>query len=133
MRRARTTDSKRPPTVEFTGPPTVLDTGPHEYDADLGVYTFFFSVPRPETGYFKVVTESGDGYGVGRTMERFHDGNSERALVVILGMPGFLEPCAHMLARLCDETGAVQVASTPALRAALSEALPFPDEVQRSG
>lgn len=133
MRRVRTTDSDNSPTGEVFGPPTVLDTGPHEYDAALGVYTFFFSVPRPETGYFKVVTEFGDGYGVGRTMQRFHDGDPDRALVVILGMPGFLEPCAHMLARLCDETGAVQVASTPALRAALSEALPFSDPERRAG
>ncbi len=128
MRRSRITERRSPASTDVaTRPPTVLDTGAHEFDATLGVYTFFFSVPRPETGYFKVVTESGDGYGVGRTMQRFHDGDPTRALVVIFVVPGFLEPGAHMLARLCDETGAVQVASTAALREALVLALPASD------
>ena len=95
-----------------------------ELDEGLGVHALFFSVPRREVAYFKIVVEAGDGYGVSRTMQRHHDGDPSRALVVVLAVPGFLEPCAHMLARLCEETGSVQVPSTPELREDLAKALP---------
>lgn len=94
-----------------------------EFDAGLGVYTLFFRLPREEVVFFKAVVESYEDLAGGRTMERFCGEDGRDALIVLLAVPDTIEWTARVLGRLCRETLAVPVASTPELRRALGEAL----------
>lgn len=105
------------PTTEV--PAGEIVAGESEYDALLGVYTLFLVVPRADVVYVRLVIESWEDFAVPRTMDRFHEGDRARQVVVVLAVPDYIGPCARRLARLCAETGAVPMPSTPALREAL--------------
>jgi hypothetical protein len=90
-----------------------------ELDRKLGVYTLFFVIPRHEVVYWRLVVESGESLAVPRTMEKVHEGDPTRSLVVAMAVPDFLEASVRMLSRLCAELDCVQVRTTPALREAL--------------
>ena len=100
-----------------------IDTGPAELDAALGVYTLFFSVPRRDIVFFKLLIESYEGIASGRSMQRFLDGGDDRALEVVLAVPDFIDAARAVLACLLDATGSVQLPSTPELRKQLRAAL----------
>jgi hypothetical protein len=121
MPRARTSKSRaahmdRP--RRHTSPP-VLASGEAELARELGVYTFFFDIPRFEVVYFRLVLESWEDGAVARTIERCYQGDATRSLVVALVVPDFLEPCVRRLSRLCAEIDGAQVPSTAALHEAL--------------
>jgi hypothetical protein len=105
------------PTTEPLDREIVVDEA--DYDDMLGVYALFLVVPRADVVYVRLVVESWEDFAVPRTMDRFHEGDRARQVVVVLAVPDFIGPCARRLARLCEETGAVPLASTPALREAL--------------
>lgn len=126
MSPAPTTD-RRPTAPAQDSPLPAIEAGGDEHDAVLGVYTLFVVIPRAEVVYFRLVVESWEDFAVPRTVQRFYEGDPgrgipadpRRSLVVVLAVPDFVGPCVHHLARLCRETGGVQVPSTPALRATL--------------
>ncbi|HYB98924.1 MAG TPA: hypothetical protein VEC57_07270 [Candidatus Limnocylindrales bacterium] len=100
-----------------------VDVSEAELDAGLGVYTLFFSVPRFEIVFFKLVIESYEGLASGRSMDR-HPGDDEgRVLEAVLAVPDLIEDTRRMLSWLLEATDAVQVPSSSALRRELREAL----------
>jgi hypothetical protein len=118
MSRARTS---KPPVRRLTAhfEPLVLEAGENEFAPGLGVYTFFFDIPRFEVVYFRLVIESWEDGAVARTIHRYSRSDRTRTLVVALVVPDFLDPCVRRLGRLCAEIDGTQVRSTPELHEAL--------------
>jgi hypothetical protein len=108
-----------PPAPTTENPANEIDAGEAEYDGLLGVYTLFFVVPRADVVYVRLVIESWEDFAVPRTMDRFHEGDRARQVVVVLAVPDYIGPCVRRLARLCGETGSVQIPTSPLLREAL--------------
>ncbi len=102
-----------------------IDTGPEQFDAEGGVYTLFFSVPRPQIAYFKLMIEAYEGVAVGRTMQRFYDEGRTRSLVVVMVVADFLAAAVALLERLAEDTGALQVCATPELQEELHRNLGY--------
>jgi hypothetical protein len=121
MPRARITRARAERTAA-TGPVTIV-ADEAELDAELGVYTLFFLIPRAEVVYFRLVLESWEDGAVARTIDRFHEGDRSRSVVVAIVVPDFLDPCVRRLARLCEEIDGVPVRTTPRLREALRAGL----------
>ena len=96
-----------------------IDAGVAGFDDALGVYTFFLRIPRAEAVYFRLVVESWEDFAVVRTVERFHEGDRGRSVVVVMAVPDYVGPCSQSLARLCAEVGGEQVESTPERRTSL--------------
>lgn len=107
------------PTTEETSPAICADES--HYDAALGVYTLFLTVPRVETVYFRLVVESWEDFAVARTMQRFDPDDPSRSIVVVMAVAGYLAPCVKSLSRLAAEIGGRQVPATDALREALRQ------------
>jgi len=101
-----------------------IDVGAEEFDAALGVFTLFVATPRAEVALLKLLVEFEEGLGVTRTMEVARAEDAGTALVVVLAVPDFIDSTVRILGRYCAETGAVQVPSNAARRAALHAALP---------
>jgi len=106
----------------------MIDTGASQYDADGGIYTLFFSVPRPGIAYFKLMIEAYEGIAVGRTMQRFYDEGGTRSLIVVMAVPDFIAGTAALLERLVTDTGAVQVGATAQLQQELHRNLGYGDQ-----
>ncbi|MBI5503386.1 MAG: hypothetical protein HY899_01185 [Deltaproteobacteria bacterium] len=102
-----------------------VDTGAVQFDPEGGVYTLFFSVPRPQIAYFKLMIEAYEGVAVGRTMQRFYDEARTRSLVVVMVVPDFLAAAVALLERLSADTGARQVCATAALQQELHRNLGY--------
>lgn len=102
-----------------------IDTGAAQFDAEGGIFTLFFSVPRPHIAYFKLMIEAYEGIAVGRTMQRFYDEDGTRSLIVVMAVPDFLADTATLLERLVADTGSVQVGATPELQRELRENLGY--------
>ncbi len=109
----------RTPTTES------IDTGPRQFDAEGGVYTLFFSVPRPQIAYFKLMIEAYEGVAVGRTMQRFYDEARTRSLVVVMVVPDFIAAAVALFEGLVVDTGAFQVAATAELQEELGRNLGY--------
>lgn len=102
-----------------------IDTGGAQLDAQGGVYTLFFSVPRPQIAYFKLMIEAYEGVAVGRTMQRFYDEGRTRSLVVVMVVPDFITAAAALLQTLAVDTGALQVPATSELQNELRDNLGY--------
>jgi hypothetical protein len=74
-----------------------------EVDDRLGLCALFVSAPRRHLAYIKVLLESYEGVGVARTERRFH--TDDRALLVLLLVPDFLDVAARLVALFEDEVG----------------------------
>lgn len=127
MPRARITRARAERTAA-TGPVTIV-ADESEFDAELGVYTLFFVIPRAEVVYYRLVLESWEDGAVARTIDRFVEGDQTRSVVVALTVPDFLDACVRRLALLCEEIDGMQVRTTPRLREALRAGLADPQEL----
>ncbi len=87
----------------------------------LGVHAVFFTVPRPEVVYVKLLIESYEGIGIARSMEP----NFERgiALLVLLAVPDFAALTAGVLAELTQAGIVTIVEPTAEMRDELARML----------
>lgn len=74
-----------------------------EIDPELGLCACFVSAPRRHLTYIKVLLESYEGVGVARSEEPFFDG--ERALLVLLLVPDFLDAAVGLIEHLESAVG----------------------------
>jgi|GEM_PF-739772 len=102
-----------------------LDTGAAQFDPQGGVYTLFFSTPRPQIAYFKLMIESYEGIAVGRTMQRFYDQARTRSLIVVMAVPDFIAAATALLEELAAETASTQISATPELQEELRRNLGY--------
>ena len=74
-----------------------VDASPTTFDIDpeLGLCACFVSAPRRHLIYIKVLLESYEGVGVARSEDPFYD--DERALLVLLLVPDFLDAAAGLI------------------------------------
>lgn len=122
-----------PITEEPANGRVAVDTGASEFDAEGGVYTLFYSIPRPHIAYFKLMIEAYEGIAVGRTMRTFYDPERTRALVVVMVVPDFLAAAVALLEGLAASTGSIQVPATPELQQDLRRNLGFGDGAADEG
>jgi hypothetical protein len=108
---------RRAPTIDDE--PVSIEAADADFDAELGCYTLFLSVPRKQTVYFRLVVESWEDFAVARTMVRFDPGDPARSIIVVMAVRDYLQPCTKSLARLAREVGARQVPATTAIVEAL--------------